>query len=127
MYAHERNSQCIPFSHFIIGNKFSSAIPTLLGNIQGEELLVSECEGGSPPASQDSNKDEPKSGLNEDQAMMQDCYSKIVDKLSSANPTMVLQVQNSSCVLKLVFITTTPLSSQKNPPKNKTPKLLWKL
>ena len=32
------------------------------------------------------------SGLNEDQAMMQDCYSKIVDKLSSANPTMVLQV-----------------------------------
>jgi len=28
----------------------------------------------------------------EDQAMMQDCYSKIVDKLSSANPTMVLQV-----------------------------------
>ena len=92
MYAHERNSQCILFSHFIIGNKFSSAIPTLLGNIQGEELLVSECEGGSPPASQDSNKDEPKSGLNEDQAMMQDCYSKIVDKLSSANPTMVLQV-----------------------------------
>jgi PI-3-kinase-related kinase SMG-1 len=80
------------FSHFTIGNKFSSAIPTLLGNIQGEELLVSECEGGSPPASQDSNKDELKSGLNEDQAMMQDCYSKIVDKLSSANPTMVLQV-----------------------------------
>lgn len=58
-------------------------------------MLVSECEGGSPPASQDSNKDEPKSGLNEDQAMMQDCYSKIVDKLSSANPTMVLQVQNT--------------------------------
>uniref|UniRef100_A0A2K5Q9U5 Serine/threonine-protein kinase SMG1 n=1 Tax=Cebus imitator TaxID=2715852 RepID=A0A2K5Q9U5_CEBIM len=78
------------------GNKFSSAIPTLLGNIQGEELLVSECEGGSPPASQDSIKDEPKSGLNEDQAMMQDCYSKIVDKLSSANPTMVLQVQRNS-------------------------------
>lgn len=92
--AHRRNIHSIPslFSHFLIGNKFSSAIPTLLGNIQGEELLVSECEGGSPPASQDSNKDEPKSGLNEDQAMMQDCYSKIVDKLSSANPTMVLQV-----------------------------------
>lgn len=85
---------CISLLHPTVGNKFSSAIPTLLGNIQGEELLVSECEG-SPPASQDSNKDEPKSGLNEDQAMMQDCYSKIVDKLSSANPTMVLQVQEN--------------------------------
>ena len=29
----------------------------------------------------------------QDQAMMQDCYSKIVDKLSIANPTMVLQVR----------------------------------
>ncbi|XP_006892778.1 PREDICTED: serine/threonine-protein kinase SMG1 [Elephantulus edwardii] len=86
------------------GNKFSSAIPTLLGNIQGEELLVSECEGGSPPASQDSNKDEPKSGLNEDQAMMQDCYSKIVDKLSSANPTMVLQVQMLVAELRRVTV-----------------------
>lgn len=28
----------------------------------------------------------------QDQAMMQDCYSKIVEKLSFANPTMVLQV-----------------------------------
>uniref|UniRef100_A0A5F8A8I1 non-specific serine/threonine protein kinase n=1 Tax=Macaca mulatta TaxID=9544 RepID=A0A5F8A8I1_MACMU len=86
------------------GNKFSTAIPTLLGNIQGEELLVSECEGGSPPASQDSNKDEPKSGLNEDQAMMQDCYSKIVDKLSSANPTMVLQVQMLVAELRRVTV-----------------------
>lgn len=91
----EKHPKSTLFSHFIIGNKFSSSIPTLLGNIQGEELLVSECEGGSPPASQESNKDEPKSGLNEDQAMMQDCYSKIVDKLSSANPTMVLQVQKT--------------------------------
>lgn len=28
----------------------------------------------------------------QDQAMMQDCYSKIVEKLSVANPAMVLQV-----------------------------------
>jgi len=28
--------------------------------------------------------------------MMQDCYSKIVEKLSAANPTMVLQVNNPS-------------------------------
>lgn len=77
-------------------------------------MLVSECEGGSPPASQDSNKDEPKSGLNEDQAMMQDCYSKIVDKLSSANPTMVLQVQKKKTQLKsFKTIYNIPL----NPPK----------
>lgn len=66
----------------------------MLGNIQGEELLGGECDGGSPPASQESTKDDTKVGLNEDQAMMQDCYSKIVEKLSAANPTMVLQVNN---------------------------------
>lgn len=80
------------FLFYNLGSKFPSAIPTFLGNIQGEELLGSECDVGSPPASQESIKDEPKMGLNEDQAMMQDCYSKIVEKLSTANPTMVLQV-----------------------------------
>ncbi|XP_043946465.1 serine/threonine-protein kinase SMG1-like [Protopterus annectens] len=75
------------------GNKLSSAIPTLLGNIQEEALLDDECEEGSPPTSQDSFKDDLKAAFNEDQAMMQDCYSKIVDTLSSASPTMVLQVQ----------------------------------
>lgn len=76
-------------------------------------MLVSECEGGSPPASQDSNKDEPKSGLNEDQAMMQDCYSKIVDKLSSANPTMVLQVQRTNSQVLNQFLLE-PFSPQNN-------------
>nr|XP_014350631.1 PREDICTED: serine/threonine-protein kinase SMG1 [Latimeria chalumnae] len=75
------------------GNKLSSAIPTLLGSIQEGGLLEGDCEGGSPPTSQGSSKDEQKIGFSEDQAMMQDCYSKIVEKLSSANPTMVLQVQ----------------------------------
>ncbi|KAM6080650.1 serine/threonine-protein kinase SMG1 isoform 3-T3 [Theristicus caerulescens] len=86
------------------GNKLPSAIPTLLGNIQGEELLGSECDGGSPPASQESSKDDTKVGLNEDQAMMQDCYSKIVEKLSAANPTMVLQVQMLVAELRRVTV-----------------------
>ncbi|MGH0130148.1 UNVERIFIED_CONTAM: hypothetical protein FKN15_041199 [Acipenser sinensis] len=76
------------------GSKLPSALPTLLSSIQGEGLCGEESEGGSAPASQESNQGEelvPCSS--EDQAMMQDCYSKIVDKLSSANPTMVLQVQ----------------------------------
>ncbi|KAK6476140.1 serine/threonine-protein kinase SMG1-like isoform X1 [Huso huso] len=71
-----------------------SKLPTLLSNIQGEGLCGGESEEGSAPASQESNKEEelvPCSS--EDQTMMQDCYSKIVDKLSSANPAMVLQVQ----------------------------------
>lgn len=89
-------------SVFNLGNKLPSAIPTLLGNIQGEELLGGECDGGSLPASQESSKEETKVGLNEDQAMMQDCYSKIVEKLSAANPTMVLQVNNPKSSL-LVF------------------------
>ncbi|XP_023677609.2 serine/threonine-protein kinase SMG1 isoform X1 [Paramormyrops kingsleyae] len=76
------------------GNKLPSALPTFLGNIQGEVLCGSSCEAGSAPASQESGKGH-ELGLcsSEDQAMMQDCYSKIVDKLSSASPTMVLQVQ----------------------------------
>ncbi|XP_075422184.1 serine/threonine-protein kinase SMG1 isoform X2 [Ascaphus truei] len=86
------------------GTKLSSAIPTLLGNIQDDELMGEECEDGSPPASQESTKDELKNGLNEDQAMMQDCYSKIVDKLSSANPTMVLQVQMLVAELRRVTV-----------------------
>ncbi|XP_014724328.1 PREDICTED: serine/threonine-protein kinase SMG1 [Sturnus vulgaris] len=86
------------------GNKLPSAIPTLLGNIQGEELLGGECDGGSTPASQESSKDDTKAGLNEDQAMMQDCYSKIVEKLSAANPTMVLQVQMLVAELRRVTV-----------------------
>ncbi|KAM4698242.1 serine/threonine-protein kinase SMG1 [Rhinophrynus dorsalis] len=83
------------------GTKLSSAIPTLLGNMQDDELLGDE---GSPPASQENNQEEMKNGLNEDQAMMQDCYSKIVDKLSSANPTMVLQVQMLVAELRRVTV-----------------------
>ncbi|XP_069762351.1 serine/threonine-protein kinase SMG1 isoform X3 [Narcine bancroftii] len=74
------------------GAKLSSAIPTLLSTIQVEALSGGECEENSPPGSQESIKDELKC-FNEDQAMMQDCYSTIVETLSLANPTMVLQVQ----------------------------------
>ncbi|XP_030645489.1 serine/threonine-protein kinase SMG1 isoform X2 [Chanos chanos] len=76
------------------GNKLPSALPTFLGNIQGEALCEGESETGSGPASQESSRgEELVLCSSQDQAMMQDCYSKIVDKLSSANPTMVLQVQ----------------------------------
>ncbi|XP_018612751.2 serine/threonine-protein kinase SMG1 isoform X2 [Scleropages formosus] len=76
------------------GSKLPSALPTFLDNIQGEELCEGGSETGSTSASQQSDKDEDLGPCtSEDQAMMQDCYSKIVDKLSSANPTMVLQVQ----------------------------------
>ncbi|KAL4659048.1 serine/threonine-protein kinase SMG1 isoform X1 [Arapaima gigas] len=76
------------------GNKLPSALPTFLDNIQGEALCEGGSEAGSRPASQQSDKGEELGVCtSEDQAMMQDCYSKIVDKLSSANPTMVLQVQ----------------------------------
>ncbi|XP_028842210.1 serine/threonine-protein kinase SMG1 isoform X2 [Denticeps clupeoides] len=75
------------------GNKLPSALPTFLGNIQ-REGLCGDSEGASGSASQESSRgEELVLCSSEDQAMMQDCYSKIVDKLSSANPTMVLQVQ----------------------------------
>ncbi|XP_072549574.1 serine/threonine-protein kinase SMG1 isoform X2 [Salminus brasiliensis] len=76
------------------GNKLPSALPTLLGNMQGEGLCGEESQTGSAPASQESGRgEELVLCSSEDQAMMQDCYSKIVDTLSSGNPTMVLQVQ----------------------------------
>ena len=82
------------------GNKLPSALPTFLGNIQGEALCGSGSEVGSPPASQESGRgEELVLCSSEDQAMMQDCYSKIVDKLSSANPTMVLQVRTQMQIL----------------------------
>lgn len=60
--------------------------------MQGEALCGGESETGSGPTSQESSRGEDMMYSSEDQAMMQDCYGKIVDKLSSANPTMVLQV-----------------------------------
>ncbi|XP_066497814.1 serine/threonine-protein kinase SMG1 isoform X2 [Hoplias malabaricus] len=76
------------------GNKLPSALPTLLGNIQSETLCGEESQAGSASASQESGRgEELVLCSSEDQAMMQDCYSKIVDTLSAANPTMVLQVQ----------------------------------
>ncbi|XP_053551228.1 serine/threonine-protein kinase SMG1 isoform X2 [Bombina bombina] len=86
------------------GTKLSSAIPTLLGNMQDDELLGGECEEESPPASQEISREDIKNGLNEDKAMMHDCYSKIVDKLSSASPTMVLQVQMLVAELRRVTV-----------------------
>lgn len=77
----------------VAGTKLPSALPTLLGNMPSEVLCVEESEGGSPPASQDSGRGDKLGPCSiEDQAMMQDCYSKIVDTLSAANPTMVQQV-----------------------------------
>ncbi|XP_045069168.1 serine/threonine-protein kinase SMG1 [Coregonus clupeaformis] len=79
------------------GNKLPAALPTFLGGMQGEGLCE-EGEGamGSNPASQEEDgrgEEFPALCSSQDQAMMHDCYSKIVDKLSAANPTMVLQVQ----------------------------------
>ncbi|XP_023140718.2 serine/threonine-protein kinase SMG1 isoform X2 [Amphiprion ocellaris] len=73
------------------GSKLPSGLPTFLGTMQREDLigedeqLESGLQGGPP--------EEMSTYSSQDQAMMQDCYSKIVEKLSLANPTMVLQVQ----------------------------------
>ncbi|XP_035389717.1 serine/threonine-protein kinase SMG1 [Electrophorus electricus] len=76
------------------GSKLPSALPTLLGTMQDEALCGTGSQPGSAPASQESGRAEELGPCSsEDQAMMQDCYSKIVDTLSSGNPTMVLQVQ----------------------------------
>ena len=67
------------------------ALPTFLGSMQGEDLGGVE-EDQLESAGQDGTPEEMTNCSSQDQAMMQDCYSKIVEKLSIANPTMVLQV-----------------------------------
>ncbi|KAM9843156.1 serine/threonine-protein kinase SMG1 [Aulostomus maculatus] len=77
------------------GSKLPSALPTFLGSMQGEGLVGEEEEGEQPESSGQGEGQEELATFcsSQDQAMMQDCYSKIVEKLSVANPTMVLQVQ----------------------------------
>ncbi|XP_030266247.1 serine/threonine-protein kinase SMG1 isoform X5 [Sparus aurata] len=74
------------------GSKLPSALPTFLGSMQGESLVEEEEQ---PESSEQGVAPGELATFcsSQDQAMMQDCYSKIVDKLSIANPTMVLQVQ----------------------------------
>ncbi|XP_072224935.1 serine/threonine-protein kinase SMG1 isoform X3 [Leuresthes tenuis] len=74
------------------GEAQNAALPTFLGSMQGEDLGGEE-EGQLETAEQGGPQDELATCSSQDQAMMQDCYSKIVEKLSVANPTMVLQVQ----------------------------------
>ncbi|XP_071393422.1 serine/threonine-protein kinase SMG1 [Centroberyx affinis] len=75
------------------GSKLPPALPTFLDNMQGEGLGEEDDE--QPESSGQGGATEELAALcsSQDQAMMHDCYSKIVEKLSSANPTMVLQVQ----------------------------------
>lgn len=72
------------------GNQLPPALPTFLGSMQGEGIVEEHTDGnehdGAPKA------ELPSLYSTQDQAMMQDCYSKIVEKLSVANPAMVLQV-----------------------------------
>ncbi|CAL8342926.1 unnamed protein product [Merluccius merluccius] len=73
-------------------SKLPSALTPFLGAMPGEE------EHSLPTSQESSGHEASEEDLaalcsSLDQAMMQDCYSKIVEKLSSANPTMVVQVQ----------------------------------
>ncbi|KAK1877563.1 Serine/threonine-protein kinase SMG1 [Dissostichus eleginoides] len=75
------------------GSKLPSALPTFLGSMQGEGLVGGEEEQAESGAQGEASEELSTFCSSQDQAMMQDCYSKIVEKLSLANPTMVLQVQ----------------------------------
>lgn len=67
--------------------------------------MQAKCLGGEEEEAEEEAPDSGEPGAapeelatfysSQDQAMMQDCYSKIVEKLSFANPTMVLQVGGS--------------------------------
>lgn len=84
---------CSFISVLLTGSKLPSALPTFLDSMQGgglggeeEEQSESGRHGGAP-------EELATFCSSQDQAMMQDCYSKIVEKLSLANPTMVLQAR----------------------------------
>ncbi|XP_038156782.1 serine/threonine-protein kinase SMG1 [Cyprinodon tularosa] len=75
------------------GTKMPPSLPAFLGSMQGEEDDEEEEEEELQNAEVGGAAEEMATCSSQDQAMMQDCYSKIVEKLSLANPTMVLQVQ----------------------------------
>nr|XP_019958506.1 PREDICTED: serine/threonine-protein kinase SMG1 [Paralichthys olivaceus] len=86
------------------GSKLPSALPTFLGSMQGEGLGGEE-EEQPEGVGQGGDPDELATFCSsQDQAMMQDCYSKIVEKLSLANPTMVVQVQQLVAELRRVTL-----------------------
>lgn len=82
------------------GSKLPSALPTFLGSMQEEGMTEEEQTENS---GQSGAPEELTTFYStQDQAMMQDCYSKIVEKLSIAKPAMVLQV--GSCTNQVLFI-----------------------
>lgn len=76
------------------GGKLPSALPTFLDSMQEDSMV----EEDQTERSEQGRDPEELATLysTQDQAMMQDCYSKIVEKLSIANPAMVLQVASCS-------------------------------
>lgn len=81
-------------------SKLPSALSPFLGAMPGEGL-EGEGEEERDDLPLPSGEDLAALCSSLDQAMMQDCYSKIVEKLSSANPTMVVQVETSIFVWHL--------------------------
>lgn len=73
------------------GNQLPSALPTFLGSMQEEGIVEEEHTYGNGPDGAP-KAEVAKLYSTQAQAMMQDCYTKIVEKLSVANPAMVLQV-----------------------------------
>lgn len=74
---------CVP------GGKLPSSLPTFLDSMQEDSIVEDHAERSE----QEGVPEELATFYStQDQAMMQDCYSKIVEKLSIANPAMVLQV-----------------------------------
>lgn len=77
----------------LTGSKLPSALPTFLGSMQGDDLGGEEEEQPESGGHGEATEELATFCSSQDQAMMHDCYSKIVEKLSVANPTMVLQVR----------------------------------
>ncbi|XP_067343536.1 serine/threonine-protein kinase SMG1 isoform X2 [Channa argus] len=75
------------------GEAQNAALPTFLGSMQGADLGGEEEEQTEGGGHGGGTEELTTFCSSQDQAMMHDCYSKIVEKLSLANPTMVLQVQ----------------------------------
>lgn len=71
------------------GGKLPSALPTFLDSMQEDGMEEDHADRNEQGGA---SEELATFYSTQDQAMMQDCYSKIVEKLSVANPAMVLQV-----------------------------------
>lgn len=95
------------WGNLVPGGKLPSALPSFLDSMQEDGMVEDHAERSEQGGA---SEELATFYSSQDQAMMQDCYSKIVEKLSVANPAMVLQVVGFKSSASFFFLWVDPWS-----------------